>query len=64
LSFGGGSRVCIGKHLGLVQVYKVVATIATLYDLELAEPKREWAVVNSWFPRQKGLDVRISRRQS
>jgi cytochrome P450 len=64
LSFGGGSRVCIGKHLGLVQVYKVVATIATLYDLELAEPKREWTVVNSWFPRQKGLDVRISRRQS
>jgi hypothetical protein len=45
-------------------VYKVVATIATLYDLELAEPKREWTVVNSWFPRQKGLDVRISRRQS
>ncbi|OIW32755.1 cytochrome P450 [Coniochaeta ligniaria NRRL 30616] len=64
LSFGGGSRVCIGKNLGLVQVYKVVATIATLYDIELADPKKEWKVVNSWFPRQKGLDVRISRRST
>jgi cytochrome P450 len=62
LSFGAGTRVCIGKHLGLVQVYKVVATIATLYDVELAEPEKEWTVKNSWFPRQKGLDVRISRR--
>ncbi|KAB5576281.1 cytochrome protein [Coniochaeta sp. 2T2.1] len=62
LSFGGGSRVCIGKNLGLVQVYKVVATMATLYDIELAEPKKDWTVTNSWFPRQKGLDVHISRR--
>ena len=62
LSFGAGSRVCIGKNLGLVQVYKVVATIATLYDIQLAEPEKEWTVTNSWFPRQKGLDVRISRR--
>lgn len=62
LSFGAGSRGCIGKHLALVQVYKVVATLATLYDVELAEPKKEWKVTNSWFPRQKGLDVRMSRR--
>jgi len=62
LSFGGGSRVCIGKYLGLVQVYKVVATLATLYDVELVEPEREWTVRNSWFPRQKGLVVRILRR--
>lgn len=62
LSFGAGSRVCIGKNLALVQVYKVVATIATLYDVELVSPEKEWTVTNSWFPRQKGLDVRISER--
>ncbi|KAK3934267.1 Pisatin demethylase [Diplogelasinospora grovesii] len=62
LSFGGGSRVCIGKRLGLLQVYKVVATLALLYDIELVNPDKEWTIINSWFPRQEGLEVRMSKR--
>ncbi|GAB1319663.1 hypothetical protein MFIFM68171_09873 [Madurella fahalii] len=62
LSFGAGSRMCIGKNLGLMQAYKVVATLALNYDIELVHPEREWTVTNSWFPRQKGLDVRMVRR--
>ena len=62
LSFGAGSRICIGKSMGLMQVYKVVATIVTLYDVELVDPNRDWKVINSWFPRQEGLEVRISKR--
>ncbi|KAM5344562.1 hypothetical protein ACJ41O_013097 [Fusarium nematophilum] len=62
LSFGGGSRICIGKHMGLYQTYKVLATLVTLYEIELADPKKEWKVTNSWFPRQEGLEVRIRRR--
>jgi cytochrome P450 len=62
LSFGAGSRMCLGKHMGLMQVYKVVATLALRYDVELVHPDREWTVIDSWFPRQKGLDVRMARR--
>ncbi|KAK1759126.1 cytochrome P450 [Echria macrotheca] len=62
LSFGAGSRICIGKNMGLMQVYKVVATLALRYDIDLAHPEREWTVINSWFPRQKGLEVRMARR--
>ncbi|KAH6888430.1 cytochrome P450 [Thelonectria olida] len=62
LSFGGGSRICIGKHMGLYQTYKVLATLITLYEMELADPKKEWKVVNSWFPRQEGLEVKMRRR--
>jgi cytochrome P450 len=40
LSFGAGSRICLGKSMGLMQVYKVVATLATLYDVELVDPQR------------------------
>lgn len=62
LTFGGGRRICIGKALGLFQVYKVLATLVTLYDIELVEPKEEWKVIGSWFPRQEGgLNVRIKR---
>lgn len=61
LSFGGGSRVCIGKNLGLFQTYKVLATLITLYDFELSE-KADFKVICSWFPRQEGLRVRMKRR--
>lgn len=62
LSFGAGSRLCIGKNLGLMHAYKVVATLALNYDIQLAHPEREWTVINSWFPRQEGLEVRMTRR--
>ncbi|KAL4722199.1 hypothetical protein ACLX1H_010976 [Fusarium chlamydosporum] len=42
LSFGGGCRICIGKHMGLFQTYKVIARLVTLYDIELADPQKEW----------------------
>lgn len=61
LSFGAGSRLCIGKHMGLFQAYKVLATLITLYDFELVTDK-EWKVINSWFPRQEGLEVRMWRK--
>ncbi|KAH7254694.1 cytochrome P450 [Fusarium solani] len=62
LSFGGGSRICIGKNMGLFQTYKVLATLITLFEIELADPKKEWKVINSWFPRQEGLEVKLKKR--
>ncbi|KAF4978072.1 hypothetical protein FZEAL_5498 [Fusarium zealandicum] len=62
LSFGGGSRTCIGKYMGLFQTYKVLATLITLYEIELENPEKEWKVVNSWFPRQEGLEVKLRKR--
>lgn len=33
MSFGGGNRVCVGKPLALVEVYKVVATVFGKYQV-------------------------------
>ena len=63
LSFGGGSRICIGKHLGLLEVYKVIATLVSRYNIDLVDPKEEWKTQNSFFVRQSGIKVRLSRRQ-
>ncbi|GES64133.1 putative benzoate 4-monooxygenase cytochrome P450 [Aspergillus terreus] len=63
LVFGGGSRVCLGKNFALVQIYKVLATLVSRYDIELASPDREWSTYNSFFIRQSGLYVRMSRRR-
>ena len=62
LTFGAGSRVFLGKSLALMQTYKVFATLVLCYDVELVHPEREWKVINSWFPRSKGLEVRLTRR--
>lgn len=63
LCFGGGRRVCIGKHLGLYQVYKVLVTLVALYEIETVDPVKEWTVTNSWFVRTEGgLNVRIKKR--
>lgn len=63
LSFGAGSRICLGRHLALLKVYKIVATLINRYDIELVDPNKEWEVTCSWFPRQKGLDCYLKIRE-
>ncbi|KAK3940293.1 Pisatin demethylase [Diplogelasinospora grovesii] len=62
LTFGNGSRVCIGRNLALVEVYKIVATLVSRYEVELVDPKREWKVTCSWFPRQTGVICKLRKR--
>lgn len=63
LTFGGGSRVCIGRNLAQMEVYKIVATLVQHYEIELVDPAREWEVTGSWFPRQKGLECYLKMRK-
>lgn len=63
LSFGSGSRICIGRNLALVEVYKIVATLLNRYDIELDDPEREWRVECKWFARQRGLITKLSLRK-
>ncbi|KAI1073405.1 cytochrome P450 [Whalleya microplaca] len=62
LTFGGGDRVCIGRHIAQMEVYKVVATLISHFEIQLADPGREWEVVGGWFPRQKGLICNLKSR--
>ena len=63
LVFGGGRRICSGKFVARVEILKVLATLFSLYDLELSDPTKEMKVRNSWFVRQDGIDVRIKTRR-
>ncbi|KAK2791387.1 hypothetical protein FQN53_004568 [Emmonsiellopsis sp. PD_33] len=40
LTFGAGSRICLGRHLGLIEVYKIVATLVSRYEMALDDPSR------------------------
>lgn len=63
LTFGGGSRVCIGRNLANLEVYKIVATLVKRYEISLVDPDAPWEVTGSWFPRQKGLVCNMKRRE-
>ncbi|CVL08128.1 related to pisatin demethylase / cytochrome P450 monooxygenase [Fusarium mangiferae] len=63
LTFGDGSRVCIGRHLAQLELYKIVATLINKYEISLVDPNAPWVVTGSWFPRQKGLECRLKKRE-
>ena len=49
MSFGGGNRICLGRPLALVEVYKVVATLFGKYDVKLMNEEEEWDLHKQWF---------------
>ncbi|KAL3473205.1 cytochrome P450 [Aspergillus californicus] len=61
LSFGAGRRVCLGKHIAMLELKKIVPALILEYDFELRDPKR-FTVENFWFFRQFGMDVTVKKR--
>lgn len=62
LTFGGGSRICLGRNLSQMEVYKVVPTLISRFDIELNDPKKEWWTSSRWFYRTKEVICRIKPR--
>ncbi|KAK4549808.1 hypothetical protein LTR36_005109 [Oleoguttula mirabilis] len=62
LTFGAGKRTCLGRHIAMLELTKLVPALLMRYEMKLAEPEKEWRVINSWAVRQEGLDVLLSRR--
>ncbi|KAL1854997.1 hypothetical protein Plec18170_004409 [Paecilomyces lecythidis] len=64
LTFGSGKRVCVGQYLSKLEAYKMVATLFTKFHIELADPKSDWRVINSWFVRQENVPVLLRERSA
>ncbi|KAL4907841.1 hypothetical protein BDW74DRAFT_189250 [Aspergillus multicolor] len=61
LTFGAGRRVCLGRHIAMLELKKIVPALVLRYDFELVDPK-QLQVENYWFFRQHGMDVRVKKR--
>ncbi|KAK6602264.1 benzoate 4-monooxygenase cytochrome p450 [Botrytis cinerea] len=64
LSFGAGKRICLGRNISILEIYKLIPSLFLNYDISLVNPRKEWKVQNSWFVRQSDIDVRIQKRNS
>lgn len=62
LTFGGGSRICLGRHLSGVEMYKTVATLIARFDIELDDPNEVWWTCSRFFYRTKGVICRVKSR--
>ncbi|TQS32122.1 hypothetical protein Golomagni_07573 [Golovinomyces magnicellulatus] len=64
MTFGYGTRTCIGKNISLMEMGKLVPRLLREFDLEWASEKSEWQVFNYWFARQEGLICRLRQRRN
>ncbi|KAH7347167.1 cytochrome P450 [Plectosphaerella cucumerina] len=62
LTFGAGSRICSGRHIANLELYKLIATLVIRYEVGLVDPKKTWEVKHGGFLRQSGVNVRLQRR--
>lgn len=63
MTFGYGTRTCMGKNIGLLETYKTIPTLLKTFDITLANPQAEWKLHNAWFVRQWGFEVYLTRRR-
>ncbi|KAI8962619.1 cytochrome P450 [Daldinia sp. FL1419] len=61
-NFGAGARTCIGKHIAMIEVTKLVPQLLRRFELGLTYPDREWETKNVWFVKQKGLICNMTKR--
>ncbi|PNP79735.1 hypothetical protein FNYG_06828 [Fusarium nygamai] len=44
MDFGSGKRMCIGRNISLLEIYKLVPLLLVRFDIQLAHPERDWHV--------------------
>ncbi|KAK3680865.1 cytochrome P450 [Podospora appendiculata] len=62
LTFGSGHRICLGKNISYLEIYKLIPTLFLTYEISLSNPNQDWVLSNHWLVTQKGLDVKLKRR--
>ena len=61
LTFGQGPRVCIGRHITSIEMYKLLPTILRDFRFELLV--KEWKVRRSWFHNPYDVFCKIEKRR-
>ncbi|KAL4806094.1 cytochrome P450 [Aspergillus unguis] len=60
MPFGLGSRTCIGKHISILEMSKLIPRIVREFDF--TAETRKWNTQNHWFVKPTDFNVRVRRR--
>ncbi|KAI1361625.1 putative benzoate 4-monooxygenase cytochrome P450 [Xylaria arbuscula] len=61
LTFGAGRRVCLGKHIGILELKKVVPFLVMNYKMQVVDPEA-FCAENALFFKQEGFFAKLEKR--
>ncbi|ETS76877.1 hypothetical protein PFICI_10751 [Pestalotiopsis fici W106-1] len=68
MPFGSGSRTCIGRHIAMLEICKLVPRLMRDFDFELvgklARPQSSWVTTNHLLLKPKDFLVNVKLRQT
>ncbi|KAB8075712.1 cytochrome P450 [Aspergillus leporis] len=62
LTWGAGDRACMGKNIAKCEMYKLIATLYFIFEIQLVEPTKEWKIKETVLAKQEGVEARITFR--
>ncbi|EAU32038.1 conserved hypothetical protein [Aspergillus terreus NIH2624] len=62
LQFGAGSRTCMGKHISMAEIYKIIPALLRSYHFEL-DGNGDLKTSSYWFYKPANITTRVQRRQ-
>ncbi|KAH8433938.1 cytochrome P450 [Aspergillus melleus] len=63
IQFGAGSRTCMGKHVSLCEIYKVIPELIRSYDMELDLENEEIETTAYWLYKPVKVKIKVRRRK-
>ncbi|KAJ5328320.1 cytochrome P450 [Penicillium brevicompactum] len=64
MTFGYGSRTCIGKNISIMEMGKLIPQIIRHFELEWASEEPQWNMQTFFFAKQHGLKCRLRSRKA
>ncbi|KAH0847275.1 cytochrome P450-like protein [Fonsecaea pedrosoi] len=61
--FGGGTRTCLGKHIALLEIYKLVPSFLRRFEIQPTDDE-EWDLHTAWFVKPRKFDVVITAKET
>ncbi|KAJ5908325.1 hypothetical protein N7495_001007 [Penicillium taxi] len=62
MPFGLGSRTCLGRHIAILEISKLIPRIVRDYDI--TPLRKNWTTQNYWFVKPTDFEVKVQRKAS
>lgn len=62
VKFGLGARTCIGRHISMLEMSKLIPVLVKRYDFEAVDVQKAWNTKNFWFIKPVDFSVRVGHR--
>ncbi|KAK2684150.1 Cytochrome P450, E-class, group I [Fusarium oxysporum f. sp. vasinfectum] len=62
MPFGMGARTCIGRHISILEISKLIPRLIRDFDFTFPEGAKEFKTNNRWFVKPQGFRVQVHAR--